>query len=202
MTPVSVLRGPVLHLCQSVQGGLQMTCQKPAAVLSTASASSSPSKTRRGDVRPKRRRSRAQHVSLAPVTARERYIDEHDISRADSHFVDPWPDPDRINPLGPPPRIAVRVNRRVDLLEEELGNGRIKEPLYRAGRLAQAVFERAQGRSGGSSWSQGDRVDQALAHELAIIQNLETAEAARAMVGRIERAIGVVPARFLRRMLT
>jgi hypothetical protein len=163
----------------------------------TSPASSSPAKARRGDVRPKRRRSRAQHVSLAPVTAADRYV-----VPVERRVDDPWPDPDRANPLGPPPQVKVAVNRRVDLLEEELSNKRIGEAEYRAGRLAQAAFEAAQGRVGGSSWSQGDRVDQWQAHELAIIRGLQTAEAARAMVARIERAIGAVPARFLRRMLT
>src|SRR4051795_106118 len=96
----------------------------PVASKAGTGPSASPSKARRGDVRPKRRRSRAQHVSLAP-TARDRHVEEVTLSRAESHFEDPGPAPERLNPLGPKPKAAVTVNRRVDILEQELANKRI-----------------------------------------------------------------------------
>lgn len=96
--------------------------------------------------------------------------------------------------------IAVTVNRRVDLLEWEYSHGHLSEAAYRTGRIVQAVFERASGRSQ-SSWSLGDRVDAGMAKELQLLTALEKAETITAMMARIVKAIGQIGARFLRELL-
>jgi hypothetical protein len=108
------------------------------------------------------------------------------------------PDPFAVRPGQ---RVQAKVNRRVDLLEWEHSHGRIDAASYAAGRLVQAAFERAASRPGGSSWREGDRVDAAVAHELAIIRGLEGAQHARAMLQRMERALGMMDARILRAVL-
>lgn len=145
-------------------------------VLAQAQAAREAERAGRASTRSGRRRARAQHVSLAPVTARDL-----DVDIVERRVDDPWPDPARTDPLGPKPQVRVAVNRRVDILEQELANKRIDEAEYRVGRLVQAVFERAMGRVGGGGWSQGDRVDAALAHELAVLHGLETGEKVRAL---------------------
>jgi hypothetical protein len=104
------------------------------------------------------------------------------------------------DPYSPKEKIAVSVNRRVDLLEWEYSHGRLSEAAYRTGRIVQAIFERATGRSQ-SSWSAGDRVDAFCAKELQILTALEKAEAIRHHMARIVTAIGQVGARFLRDIL-
>lgn len=97
---------------------------------------------------------------------------------------------------------CVKVNRRVDVLEEELANRRIGLSQYETGRIVQAVFERASGaRLGSGGWNAGGSRDQTIAHELAIIYAIEDAETIQRYVRRIERAIGVVGTRFLRAIL-
>ena len=75
------------------------------------------------------------------------------------------PDPHK----GPGQRVLAKTNRRVDILEWERSHDRISDDAYREGRVAQAIFERAGFRGGGSTWRQGSRVDAEIAKELAII---------------------------------
>jgi hypothetical protein len=104
------------------------------------------------------------------------------------------------NPLDPREKIAVAVNRKIDILEWEYSHGRLSEAAYRNGRIIQSIFERATGRSQ-SSWSLGDRVDAYSAKEMQIITSLEKAETVNAYMVRIVKAIGQVGARFLRDVL-
>ncbi len=104
------------------------------------------------------------------------------------------------DPYDPGERLQATVNRRVDILEQERSHGRITEAAYLTGRVVQAVFERAGGRSGGG-WREGARVDAATAHELAIIRALDSAHALEAYLRRISRLVGEVGARFLRAVL-
>lgn len=99
--------------------------------------------------------------------------------------------------------IRVAVNRRIDILEQERAASppRISENQYCVGRLAQDVFEKVEGRSGGSNFCPGDRVDQTIAHELKILGSLDDARLVAGYMKRIERALGVPGARRLRALL-
>lgn len=114
---------------------------------------------------------------------------------------DPLPDPTR-PPLSQPPRVLAAANRRVDILEWEISHGRIKPSEYNVGRIAQAIFERmSSARLGSGGFSPGDKVDQATAHELAVIYKVDDARTVVAWCKRIERAIGPIDARLLRQIL-
>lgn len=180
-----------------VEQAKQAATQLADRVVAKAEAVRAAERATKASTRSKRRRGRAQHVSLAKVTLGR----DLDVEVVERRVDDPWPDPERSDPLSPPPKIPAQVNRRVDILEQELGNRRIDEAQYRTGRIVQAVFERAQGRVGGGGWNAGDKVDAALAHELAVIHSIETAEKVEALMARIDRAIGTVGSRFLRRIL-
>jgi hypothetical protein len=104
------------------------------------------------------------------------------------------------NPYDAEEKIAVSVNRRVDILEWEYSHGRLSEAAYRNGRIIQAIFERATGRSQ-SSWSMGDRVDAYSAKEMQIITAIQKAETVTAYMAKIVKAIGQIGARFLRDVL-
>jgi hypothetical protein len=105
------------------------------------------------------------------------------------------------DPGEPKRRVQVKVNRHDDVLERELSHGRISEAAYRVGRVVQAVFERAGGVGASPMWLQGDRVDTALAHELAIVCKIEDARKVEAYMAAVEKAIGEMGAKFLRRIL-
>jgi hypothetical protein len=105
------------------------------------------------------------------------------------------------DPYAPKERILVSVNRRVDILEEELANGRIDEAQYHTGRRCQAIFERAGGVSA-SSWNMGDRVDAYVAKELQIIHSLMDADRVRREIEDMQKVIGTVGARMLRAVLS
>lgn len=110
------------------------------------------------------------------------------------------PDPHQ-NPEGPGnERTLATVNRRVDILELEKSHGRISDAAYSVGRIVQAVFERAKG-PGGTNWQGGSRVDAWAAHELAIIHGIEDARRITGWIERITRALGMIDARILRRVL-
>ena len=109
---------------------------------------------------------------------------------------DPRPDRDS----GPGQRVLATVNRRVDILEHERAHGRISNDAYREGRLVQALFERA-GLSGGSTWSDGARVDAEVAKELKIIRRLDDSRLIGKMVDEIEKTLGAIDARIVRQVL-
>jgi hypothetical protein len=107
------------------------------------------------------------------------------------------------DPLEPGKRLLASVNRRVDILEDERSHGRITVSQYETARQVQAVFERATGaRLGSGGWDIGGSRDQTIAHELQIIHAIEDARVIRALLGRVQRAIGEVPARFVKQVLT
>lgn len=144
------------------------------------------------EARQQRRRRRAQ-VSLAPVRlGRDEAIDP-----AQVRVPDPWPDPADLAPS----TVPATINRRVDILQQELSNGRINDAQFRTGRIIQTVFEKAMGRVGGGGWSGGDKVDAWAAHELAVLRGLQTAEEVRKVEAKIIRQVGIVGARMLRAIL-
>lgn len=104
------------------------------------------------------------------------------------------------DPYDPKLKIAATISLRVDVLEKEYAHRRISEGAYHAGRLVQAAFERMGGISP-QNWSGGDRVDAAVAHELAIIRSLERGQKLVGLLNRIVSCIGMIDARLLRRVL-
>lgn len=133
-------------------------------------------------------RRRKQPVRLAPLTARDAYIDVGTKMVAD---------PSEYGSFTHAP-----FNRRVDVLEEEISNRRISTSQYEIGRIIQAVFERASGaRLGSGRMGEGGSRDQTIANELKVIYAIEDAATVRRYVSRIERVIGTVGARFLRQIL-
>jgi hypothetical protein len=98
-------------------------------------------------------------------------------------------------------RVLATINRRTDLLELERSRGLISEAAYRTGRTLQQAFEKASRIGSGGQWSERERVDAAARHEDAIGYSLEDAKKMRALMQRLERAIGVIGARFLRQII-
>jgi hypothetical protein len=97
-----------------------------------------------------------------PLLGRDRDL----VSRAN------MPDPDE-----PGAFRDVQVNRRVDVLAQELASERIE---FEVGRIIQAVFERDSGaRLGSGGWNAGGSRDQTVAHELATIYAIDDAEQVR-----------------------
>ncbi|MGF3026534.1 hypothetical protein ACQVP2_27390 [Methylobacterium aquaticum] len=106
------------------------------------------------------------------------------------------------DPMEPGKRLLASVNRRIDILEDERSHGRITVSQYETARQVQAVFERASGaRLGSGGWDIGGSRDQTIAHELQIIYAIEDARVIRALLGRVERAVGWSGARFLKAVL-
>ncbi|MGY2051702.1 hypothetical protein [Methylobacterium sp. JK268] len=114
--------------------------------------------------------------------------------------VDPWPNPDR-DPFAEPERVQVTINRNTDLLEREFAHGRISEQAYLVGRVLQEAFERRAGPRGGGSPEGRDRVDQTVAHELAIALAIDDAMFVERLMGRLQQAVGSYGARFLHQVL-
>jgi len=96
--------------------------------------------------------------------------------------------------------LIVSVNRRTDILEEQYSRGYITEGAYRTGREIQGTYEAALS-MGSQGWTQGNRVDAQVAHELAILTRVEKAAAVTAFEKRIAAEIGMVGTRRLRRHL-
>jgi len=165
-------------------------------VIAKAGAVKAAARTAKASARSTRRGRSSARVSLAPV----RLGRDEAIEPIETRIEDPAPwwqrDPDA--PLATAP---ATINRRVDLLQQELANKRIDEAQFRTGRIVQAVFEKAMGRVGGGGWNIGGSSDAWTTHELAVIRGLETAEQVRAIQAKIERAVGMVGARMLRRLL-
>ncbi|SEQ49326.1 hypothetical protein SAMN05216548_10536 [Faunimonas pinastri] len=105
------------------------------------------------------------------------------------------------DPENPKERILARVNRNVDLLELERSHGRISEAAYMVGRIIQAVFEQAAGVRMGGGWAGGEKVDAATEDEIRLIRTLAKARLADDYVKRIEKVVGEVGAKFLRRLI-
>ena len=106
------------------------------------------------------------------------------------------------DPWDPGAYREVQVNRRVDVLAQELAAKRIDRAEFEVGRMIQAVFERGSGaRLGSGGWAQGGSRDQTIAHELAIIYALDDAERVRKFTAHLQGAIGGVGVRFLHAIL-
>ena len=112
----------------------------------------------------------------------------------------PDPDPKR-DPLLPPERMRVPVNRRSDVLEQERSHGRISEDAYLVGSVLRGLFERRGGARGAGAFGQGGKVDMMVAHELAILLAIDDARTVVVLLERFERVIGTSGARFLRDIL-
>jgi hypothetical protein len=107
----------------------------------------------------------------------------------------------RRGPDDPPDqRVLATVNRRVDILEHELAHGRISSAAYAEGRVLQALFERG-GLSGGSTWSDGSRVDAEVAKELAIIRRIGDARAIEARLREAKSILGSLDLAIVRQVL-
>lgn len=133
-------------------------------------------------------RRRMKLARCEPRTARDREVDVGEDVVAD--------------PYEPGQFIRAQVNRRVDVLAQELAAKRIGRAEFLVGRMIQAVYERGSGaRLGSGGWNQSGSRDQTIAHELAIIYAIEDAEKVRKFTARLEQAIGAVGARFLRAIL-
>ena len=114
------------------------------------------------------------------------------VRTATASVVDPYG-----NGLG---RIQATVNRRVDILEQELSHGRLSEAAYRIGRELQGVFERA-GRVGTTNWLGVSRLDPMQAHELRVLGAVITAQEIVKTLTRVRARVGYLDARLLQRVL-
>jgi hypothetical protein len=142
----------------------------------------------------------------------DRGDDRYDLSRASDFGKTPDKaasgkiEPGRVAVRDPEPhleiprRVIATVNRRVDILEVERSHDRISARAYRAGRLAQAVFERA-GLGGSGAWREGSRVDAELAKELKIVANIDRARLIKGYVARLRKCLGHLDAEILRQVL-
>jgi hypothetical protein len=104
------------------------------------------------------------------------------------------------DPMEKGAHLIVSVNRRTDILENEYARGFITEGAYRTGREIQGTYEAALS-MGSAGWTQGNRVDCTVAHELAILNKVEKAAAVTAFEKKIAAVIGMVGTRRLRRHL-
>jgi hypothetical protein len=102
-------------------------------------------------------------------------------------IADPLPDPQG----GADQRILASANRRVDILEYEHSHGRISVDAYRAGRIAQRVFERAARVNGGSTWREWTQVDVKVAAEIAFNHRIDDADRINAYFDWMRRTPGL-----------
>lgn len=110
-------------------------------------------------------------------------------------------DPSERDPTVPQQRIAVTINRNVDVLENERSHDRISEAAYRVGREIQRAFERQNQLRTTFRAEPGGSRDVAYAHEMAIGYAIEEARAVEEIVARVSGAVGPVGARVLRAVI-
>ena len=103
------------------------------------------------------------------------------------------------NPLDPREFIAVTINRKVDVLEDERKAGHISEGAYRVGRQIQRAFEVAVRSS--SNWLDGGAGDPTTAQELRLLHGCIRAERAVALDADIRKAVGAEGAKIIRLIL-
>ncbi len=103
------------------------------------------------------------------------------------------------NPLAPDERVAVTINRKVDVLEDERSHRRISEGAYRTGRLIQQAFEVSIRSS--SNWLEGSGGSPIEANENRIAKGCEIASRAAALERRLIDAVGAMGAKHIRRVL-
>lgn len=98
-------------------------------------------------------------------------------------------------------RQRIRAVARLDLLDNERRHGLLAEGAFQAGREAERLFERGARVGCGGQWREGDRVDAATAHELAIVRGTESAIKVNAYLAWLVRTLGRRDARILSRVL-
>jgi hypothetical protein len=103
------------------------------------------------------------------------------------------------DPYEPGELIAVVINRRTDILEEERARGAISEGAYRTGREIQAAYEVRSPSS--SNWNDGGRGDPTTAQELRHLAMQRRARRAIELSEDIVHAVGVKGAEHIRRVL-
>jgi hypothetical protein len=108
------------------------------------------------------------------------------------------------DPNNPKRRQKVAVNRLTDILEAEYAHGRIGDDAYKYGRELQGVFEKGAGVTGrsSSSFEPQSGGDRSAALQNMIAAKIEDAFCARDTMEDLERDVGRLGARFLRRLLT
>lgn len=105
-------------------------------------------------------------------------------------------------PYNPNERIAVTVNRHVDVLARERSAGRLTEAEFLVGRLCQEAWEKQSGaRMGRRGFDPSGSRDQTVAHELSIIYALDDAAKVAAFNDRIAAAIDWTGIAVLKRFL-
>jgi hypothetical protein len=106
-----------------------------------------------------------------------------------------------INPLDASgkERIAVTINRRVDILEDELKQRLISEGAYRVGREIQKAFE--IGIPSSSNWSDSGSGDPTTAQEMRQARMCDRASRAVALEADIRRLVGEKGADLIRKVL-
>lgn len=109
-------------------------------------------------------------------------------------------DPNRL-PGDPPRRIQATVNRRVDLLEDELAHKRISDAAFNEGRRMQATFEAAEGVRAQESAGKIDGGNRALARERMMHARIEAARDVRDLMEKASVLVGRVVAQQLRRVI-
>ena len=99
-------------------------------------------------------------------------------------------------------RQRAAINIKTDALESEYARGRISEAGYWAGRTYKAVLERSRRPlSGGGAWNPGNRVDQVISHEIAILERIANADDAVGMLNETSRVLGILGQRILELVL-
>ena len=99
-------------------------------------------------------------------------------------------------------RQRAAINIKTDALESEYARGRISEAGYWAGRTYKAVLERSRRPlSSGGAWNPGNRVDQVISHEIAILERIANADDAVGMLNETSRVLGILGQRILELVL-
>jgi hypothetical protein len=91
----------------------------------------------------------------------------------------------------------VRALARMDLLDRERRSGKISEAAFIVGREVETVFESMHRVSGGGQWLEGDRIDAATSHDIAMVYGMERAAVVNAFLAWLLRHLGKMDARLL-----
>jgi len=97
-------------------------------------------------------------------------------------------------------RQRVAVNRKNDALEDAYASGRVSDAAYAAGRVYQAILERAAGIRDGGDLS-GVRADPISARDLLMIYRIEHAREAVELLDETARIVGKVGGMVLEKTL-
>lgn len=91
----------------------------------------------------------------------------------------------------------VRALARMDLLDRERRSGKIDEAAFIVGREVEAMFESMFRGNGSGQWLEGDRIDAATSHELALCYGFERAVKVNAFLAWMLRHLGQMDTRLL-----